>query len=85
MAVSITESGNMCGNRVLLTCKYNAFLLPLTPARGGNDSRFLMNELSEFVSLMMKWLTARGFALNRRVSAGSYVFKIKSLKSDMGK
>jgi hypothetical protein len=84
MAVSITESGNMCGNRVLLTCKYAAFLLPLTSGRGGNDSRFLMNKTSEFVSLMMKWLTAEGFALNRRVSAGSYVFKIKSLKGDIG-
>ncbi|MCS4243288.1 hypothetical protein M2418_002819 [Rhizobium sp. BIGb0125] len=84
MVFAITESGNMCGNRVQLTCKYNAFLLPLTSGRGGNDSRFLMNEPSECVSLIMKWLTVDGSALNRRVSAGSCAFKIKSLKSDIG-
>lgn len=65
-------------------CKYDAFLLPLTSGRGSNDSRFLMHEPSEFVSLMMKWLTAEGFALNRRVSAGPCAFKIKSLKGDIG-
>lgn len=84
MVFAFTDLGNMCGYRVLLTCKYPAFLLPLTSGRGGNDSRFLMNKPSEFVSLMMKWLTVDGSALNRRVSADSCAFEIKSLKGDVG-